>query len=144
MVVLDRVFKVDLANINQTRAILYQNVYNTLENIQLFKNIIQKHIDCIGDIVFDPCTYTFTIKVRKSFITKFPSHRHESDCYYRVVSAIMVELLSYFKINLISAFSQIYIDPVSMYRDIVSQTVYPLSNLCHIVCIGDSLIQIKL
>lgn len=136
-------FDVELATVNNIRHLIFTNLYTDVRYIQDLMNIISRHIDSLGS-EFDPRSYTITVNVKKTAIRKTygARFRHEPNFYYQFISEIFKEFFNLHKQRIIEIFSTVYQDPYTVFEQITTDAV--IANLCHVTCLSDKILVIKL
>lgn len=138
MIIGDKLYSSDLAGSNQLRYFLFTNLYSDRSYIESLSNIIAKHIDCLS-IEYSEESYSFTIKIKKTAMRKFPGFEHDPNFYYQKIKDIFDEFIHTHE----AAISNLLFgnNCGDLYQ-VVSSLYYPL--LCHLSCIFDNIIIIKL
>ena len=141
----DRNFPTSLSGINNIRYCLYMNFYNDSTVIQDLINSIGMHIDCLG-IDYDPITYSITIKIKKTAMKKLHGTRfvHNAIFYYDYISRIFSEMFIKNKDRIINILGSCgHQNPIEEFDNIIANNS-SLANLCHITCLLDNIVVIKL
>ena len=136
-------FDVDLSTINNVRHLIFTNLYLDGRYIQNLIDIISKHIESLG-LEFNPNAYTITVNVKKTYIRKTYGARfkHEPDFYYQFISNIFIEFFNTNKNKIIEVLSTVYQDPYAIFNQIITSPM--IGNLCHVTCLCDKILVIKL
>lgn len=136
-------FDVDLSVANTIRHLIFANLYTDMRYIQNLTDIISRHIESLG-ADFDPNTYTITVNIKKTSIRKTYGARfkHEPNFYYQFISNIFAEFFNTNKDKIIEVLATVYPDPYTVFNQIVTSPL--IGNLCHVTCLSDKILVIKL
>ena len=137
-------FDVELSLINNVRHLIFTNLYlMDVRYIQSLIEIISKHIDSLG-CEFNPNTYTITVNVKKTSIRKVYGARfkHEPNFYYKFISNIFTEFFNTNKNKIIEVLATAYSDPYAVFNQIMNNQM--IGNICHVTCLSDKILVIKL
>ena len=132
----------NLTDVDNMRYILNNTLYKDTNAIESLKQIITRYIDCLG-IEFSPVNFTFTIKIKKTAMRKMSGFKHMSDYYYQTIPNIFREFISSHEQNVLQGLRTIYPDPYSALQYYYNN-ISILANLCHLTCISDNIVIIKL
>lgn len=135
-------YETDLTLVNEIRYILFTKVYNDITSIKSLTDVISHSIDCLS-IEYDHMSYTFTIKIKKTSMRKIHGFNHNPNFYYAVVSDIFKLFLDMNENTIVDALSVKFTDPIAIFVNLL-HSPSKLSNLCHVSCISDNIIVIKL
>ena len=136
-------FNIDLSLINNIRHLIFTNLYSDVRYIQNLVDTISRHIENLG-MEFNPNNYTITINVKKTSIRKTygARFRHEPNFYYQFISNIFTEFFNTNKDKIIEVISTVYQDPYTEFNQIATSPM--IGNLCHVTCLSDKILVIKL
>lgn len=136
-------FDIDLSMINNIRHLIFTNLYSDTRYIQNLIDIISKHIEILG-AEFNPNNYTITVNVKKTSIRKMYGARfkHEPNFYYQFISNIFAEFFNTNRDRIIEVLAGMYQDPYIVFNQIVTGPM--IGNLCHVTCLSDKILVIKL
>lgn len=142
MYINDKSFDTNLIDVNKVRYLLFTHLYNNPASIDNLTSIIGKYIECLG-INYDPNTFTFTIKIKKTAMRRIHGFKQDPSFYYIKIPEIFREFLSANEGVIMPALQQDYPNP----KDVLN-TIYLnysiMANLCHVSCIADNIVIIKL
>lgn len=138
----NKLYSSNLIDIDNMRYILNNTLYRDMAAIECLKQIICKYIDCLG-IEFSPSEFSFTIKIKKTSMRKISGFKHMPDYYYQTIPSIFKEFISSHEQNVLQGLRTIYQDPYSALQYYYNNLSI-LANLCHLTCISDNIIIIKL
>lgn len=143
----NRQYDVNLNDINRLRYLLFTNFYSDRNHINQLLSIFQNHIECL-DIVFDPQLFTITVKIKKTAMRKMPKFKHEPNYYYTPIQDIFKSFIQMNhaevcailerNTNMDMPQSQAYLNTL------LYTTPSILANLCHVSCMADNILVIKL
>lgn len=130
------------------RHVLFTHLYCNPECINTLTELIKSHIDTL-DISFDQNDYTFTVNVKKTSMKKMYGSKfsHDAIFYYEFIDKIFRDFLNIYKNDVINAFKDCDFPEVPEYAfdHITLGPPYPtLANLCHVTCLSDKILVIKL
>ena len=135
-------YRTDLTDIQNIRYLLFLNLYGNEAYINSLSEIIAKHIDCLS-IDYNNYTYTFTIKIKKTAMRKYHNFDHSPNYYYQIIHNIFKEFIN----NNIYIISNILKSKFSNPQEVIDKfnsELYCIENLCHVSCIADNILIIKL
>ena len=138
----DKKYQTNLADINSLRYLLFTNFYNNMSYIQNLTEIISKNIECLG-IDYSAFEYSFTIKIKKTAMRRMHLFKHKPDFYYQIIPAIFNEFIKNNEQEVLKALSTRYDNPYRVLQYLYETPGF-LANLCHLTCIDDNIIIIKL
>lgn len=135
-------FDTDISKVNTIRELIFTGLYSEA-TVQNLMTTIYKHIDCLS-IEFNPSTYTITANVKKTSMRKIygARFRHEPNFYYQFIANIFAEFFTNHKEKIVELLATVYQDPYEVFDKIVCSPL--MSNLCHITCLSDKILVIKL
>lgn len=142
MIIDNRSYPTDLVDVNNVRYLLFTNLYNDTNALSRLTEIIAKHIECLS-IDYNSSTYTFTVKIKKTAMRRLHGFRHDPNFYYQVIPDIFSEFIAGNKDRILAALSSTYQNPSEVLNSIYMNK-YIMANLCHMSCISDNIIVIKL
>lgn len=136
-------YQTDLVDINKIRYLLFTNFYSNANYIVSLTEIINNNIECIG-IDYSSMDYTFTIKIKKTAMRKsYHGFRHNPNFYYHnTISNIFRQFLKTHENEVIRILSTEFENPNYVLESIYNNDI--MTNLCHITCISDNIIMMKL
>lgn len=134
MIVNNNNYYTNLANLNKMRYILFTNFFNRNECIQELTGYISTNIDNLS-IDYDAIQYQFIIKIKKTGMRKIRGFHHASEFYYNQIIP-----------NIFRSFIQNHhTELCSFFGGTIPEEVYTnLSNFCHVSCLADNILVIKL
>ena len=137
-------YQVDLATVNNIRYILCTNIYCNPTTIASLEEIIRRNIDCLG-IEFSTENFSFMVKIKKTAMRKIKGFNHTPNFYYQTISKIFTEFISTYEQNILQAIKIKHpdVDPYQMLQYVYNNQAI-MANLCHVTCISDNTIIIKL
>mgnify|MGYP003299239855 CR=1 FL=1 len=135
-------YETSLVDINNIRYLLFRNLYGNTAFIQSLTEIITRNIDCLG-IDYSASEYTFTIRIKKTTMRKMYGFYHDPNFYYSIIPNIFKEFIETHEPIIISILREKYADPFNIIQKLYMDH-YTLSNLCHVSCISDNILVIKL
>lgn len=142
MFIENRQYRTDnLSVINDLRRILF-SLYGNVSNIENLENIISRNIECI-DIEFSFCDFSFIVKIKKTAMKKIRGFKHTPEFYYQIISNIFKEFVSSHEQEILQALRIQYTDPYSVLQILYAHHSI-MANLCHVTCIHDNILLIKL
>ena len=122
-------------------------IFNLFQNnnyIQQLKDIISRHIDCL-EIRYDQCTFTFYIKIKKTAMRKCHGFNHDPIFYYSKIQDIYKEFISCNENYIIPAVTQeLHMTSPNEVSRLIYERSPMLANLCHVSCISDNVVVIRL
>lgn len=138
-------YQTNLVDVNTVRYLLCTNFYCNHSMIDSLKEIIYRNIDCLG-IEFSVLDYSYTVKIKKTAMRKLNGFDHTPSYYYQtIIPRIFKEYLSTHEQAVIQAIRHAHPDK-DPHR--VLQYIYTneaiMANLCHVTCISDNTLVIKL
>lgn len=138
-------YKTDLTSTNSIRYALFTNLYSDPSCIQNLCDIISKYIDNLG-IDFDPSNYMITVKIKKTSIRKMYGTKfiHRPEFYYQFIPMIFGEFFNNHKDKIIAILSANYPNPYDIFNKFISDSNVSMPTMCHITCLFDNVITIKL
>lgn len=128
-----------LSVINDLRRILF-SLYANASNIMNIQESICKHINC-DNIEYSPNDFTFVVKVNRNQIDG--NFRHNSDFYYGIICNIFRDFIISNEQEVLRNLRCLYADAYSILQSIYANH-HIMANLCHITCIHDDILFIKL
>lgn len=136
-------FDTDISIVNTVRQLIFTNLYSDPAYVQNLMTTIYKYIDCLS-IEYDPNTYIITANVKKTAMRKIYGARfkHEPNFYYQFIASIFAEYFNNHKDKIIELLATVYQDPYDRFNKLVCSPI--MSNLCHITCLSDKILVIKL
>lgn len=124
-----------LSVINDLRTVLF-SLYNNTSNIMNLQSIIERNINC-KEIGYSNNDFAFVVKVYKSKDTHYP------DTYYGIICNVFRDFVTSHEHEILKQLRCMHAD-----ADIILQSIYNnhhiMANLCHITCINDDIVYIKL
>lgn len=138
-------YRTDMVDIQSLRYLLFLNLYGSEVIIESLSNIISKHIDCLN-IEYCPSSYTFTIKIKKTAMRKYHGFDHDPKYYYTIIPSIFKEFIQTNANYVSKALEAKYpIREIPLIMDkLINSDYYCLANMCHISCIADNILIMKL
>lgn len=137
------------------RAMLSQTLFRDPEIQNKFMDLIQSNIETLR-CEYNPEQITYTVRVKKTSVRKYPDYRPEACFYYNIIGELIRQLLTLYKDKTISCIMRYqsylndicpdnanipYIAAYSIYNEIMSNPTI-ICNLADIQCISDNIIQI--
>lgn len=138
-------YQTNLVDVNTVRYLLCTNFYCKHDMIASLKEIIYRNIDCLG-IEFSVVDYSYIVKIKKTAMRKFKGFDHNPSYYYQaIIPKIFKEYLSTHEQAVIQALRHAHPDkdPYQVLQYIYSNEAI-MANLCHVTCISDNTLVIKL
>lgn len=136
-------YKTDLTDIQNIRYLLFLNLYGNKVYTDMLLNIISRHIDCLS-IDYSPNEYTFTIKIKKTTMRKYHGFDHNPNYYYNTIHNIFKEFINQNSSVIEDILrSNNYSNPKEIINKF-NNGIYCIENLCHVSCIADNILVIKL
>lgn len=139
-------YDINLTSINTLRYLLFTNFYSDRNYIDQMLNIIQANIECL-DINFDPQFFTVTVKIKKTAMRKMPKFKHEPNYYYMPIQNIFKQFIQANEVLVRAYLSRTLGDDMTAaqsYLNYLYATPSILANLCHVSCMADNILVIKL
>lgn len=139
-------YDINLTSINTLRYLLFTNFYSDRNYIDQMLNIIQTNIECL-DINFDPQFFTVTVKIKKTAMRKMPKFKHEPNYYYMPIQNIFKQFIQANEVLVRAYLSRTLGDDMTAaqsYLNYLYATPSILANLCHVSCMADNILVIKL
>lgn len=139
-------YNINLTSINTLRYLLFTNFYSDRNYIDQMLNIIQANIECL-DINFDPQFFTVTVKIKKTAMRKMPKFKHEPNYYYMPIQNIFKQFIQANEVLVRAYLSRTLGDDMTAaqsYLNYLYATPSILANLCHVSCMADNILVIKL
>lgn len=139
-------YDINLTIINTLRYLLFTNFYSDRNYIDQMLNIIQANIECL-DINFDPQFFTVTVKIKKTAMRKMPKFKHEPNYYYMPIQNIFKQFIQANEVLVRTYLSRTLGDDMTAaqsYLNYLYATPSILANLCHVSCMADNILVIKL
>lgn len=139
-------YDINLTSINTLRYLLFTNFYSDRNYIDQMLNIIQANIECL-DINFDPQFFTVTVKIKKTAMRKMPKFKHEPSYYYMPIQNIFKQFIQANEVLVRAYLSRTLGDDMTSaqsYLNYLYATPSILANLCHVSCMADNILVIKL
>lgn len=139
-------YDINLTSINTLRYLLFTNFYSDRNYIDQMLNIIQTNIECL-DINFDPQFFTVTVKIKKTAMRKMPKFKHEPNYYYMPIQNIFKQFIQANEVLVRTYLSRTLGDDMTAaqsYLNYLYATPSILANLCHVSCMADNILVIKL
>ena len=139
-------YDINLTSINTLRYLLFTNFYSDRNYIDQMLNIIQANIECL-DINFDPQFFTVTVKIKKTAMRKMPKFKHEPNYYYMPIQNIFKQFIQANEVLVHAYLSRTLGDDMTAaqsYLNYLYATPSILANLCHVSCMADNILVIKL
>lgn len=146
MVVNNKQYDVNLSDINSLRYLLFTNFYSDERYIAQLLNIIQANIESL-DISFDQQFFTITVKIKKTAMRKMPKFKHEPNYYYAPIQNIFKTFIQSNEVLVRTILSRNLDNDMgraNAYLNYVYSTPGILANLCHVSCMADNILVIKL
>lgn len=138
----DRQFSTDLVQVNDVRYVLFTKLYSNMDCIQQLSNIISERIDCLG-IEYNPNTFSFVIKIKKTAMRKNFKFSNQPTFYYGLIPDIFMMFIKNNEQAVLDGLKENYEDPNSVLAYIYSNPGI-MGNLCHVSCISDNIVVFKL
>lgn len=142
MFINNQLFETDLANMNNIRYLFFIHLYCNSKCIKSLTDIITKHIECLS-IDYSQTTYTFTIKIKKTVMRKIHGFKQDPNFYYLSIPNIFMDFIKANEQDVLSALSERYDNPYTVLDNLYSNPRL-MANLCHVSCIADNIVYIKL
>ena len=139
-------YDVNLTAINTLRYLLFTNFYSDEKYINQLLGIIQANIESL-DISFDPQFFTVTVKIKKTAMRKMPKFKHEPNYYYMPIQNIFKTFIQQNEVLVRAYLSRTCGDDMAAtqaYLNYLYTTPSILANLCHVSCMADNILVIKL
>jgi|GEM_PF-2225680 len=139
-------YDINLTSINTLRYLLFTNFYSDRNYIDQMLNIIQANIECL-DINFDPQFFTVTVKIKKTAMRKMPKFKHEPNYYYIPIQNIFKQFIQANEVLVRAYLSRTLgndMTAAQSYLNYLYATPSILANLCHVSCMADNILVIKL
>ena len=139
-------YDINLTSINTLHYLLFTNFYSDRNYIDQMLNIIQANIECL-DINFDPQFFTVTVKIKKTAMRKMPKFKHEPNYYYMPIQNIFKQFIQANEVLVRTYLSRTLGDDMTAaqsYLNYLYATPSILANLCHVSCMADNILVIKL
>lgn len=135
-------YPTDMVDIHNIRYLLFKNLYGNGAFIMSLTDIIARNIECLG-IDYSASTYTFTIKIKKTAMRKIYGFEHNPNFYYQIISNIFKEFIQQNELAVRMALAEKYYNPKEI-LDNLYVNYLNMANLCHVSCIADNILVIKL
>lgn len=138
-------YQTNLVDVNTMRYLLCTNFYCDPNMIANLKEIICRNIECLG-IEFSITDYSYIVKIKKTVMRKLKGFDHNPSYYYQtIIPKIFKEYISTHEHIILQALRNMYPDkdPYQVLRHIYSNEAI-MANLCHVTCISDNTLVIKL
>ena len=132
----------DLIDINKIRYILFDAFYKNFAYMQNLTDIISKHIDCLS-IDYSGSSYTYTIKIKKTAMRRYHGFKHDPIFYYSRIADIFKEFIISNEYEVALNMMKHYEKPYEVLHYLYDNPAL-LANLCHISCIADNILVVKL
>ena len=142
MIIDNQSYPTDLVDVNNMRYLLFTNLYSNANALIKLTEIIAKHIECLS-IDYNAFNYTFTVKIKKTAMRRLHGFRHDPNFYYQIIPDIFSEFITANKDTILAALASSYQNPTEVLNSIYMNKCI-MANLCHISCISDNIIVIKL
>lgn len=139
-------YDINLTSINTLHYLLFTNFYSDRNYIDQMLNIIRANIECL-DINFDPQFFTVTVKIKKTAMRKIPKFKHEPNYYYMPIQNIFKQFIQANEVLVRAYLSRTLGDDMTAaqsYLNYLYATPSILANLCHVSCMADNILVIKL
>lgn len=146
MIVNNKQYDINLDDINRLRYLLFTNLYSDGRYIEQLLGIIQANIEAL-DITFDPQFFTITVKIKKTAMRKMPRFKHEPNYYYVPIQNIFKTFIQSNEVLIRTLLSRTLGDDINKaqaYLNYLYLTPVILANLCHVSCMADNILVIKL
>ena len=132
----------DLIDINKIRYILFENFYSNFAYLQNLTDLISKHIECLS-IDYSSTTFTYTIKIKKTAMRRLYGFKHDPIFYHAKIADIFKEFILSNEYEVALLMMKQYDAPYDVLRYLYDNPAL-LANLCHISCIADNILVVKL
>lgn len=132
----------DIIDINKIRYILFENFYSNFDYIKVLTDIISRYIECLS-IDYSTTTFTYTIKIKKTAMRRLHGFVHDPIFYHSKVADIFREFIHANEYEISLVMMKQYEEPLKVLNYIYNNPVL-LANLCHVSCIADNILVIKL
>lgn len=142
MIIDNRSYPTDLVDVNNVRYLLFTNLYSDANALAGLAEIISKHIECLS-IDYNASTYTFTIKIKKTAMRRLHGFKHDPNFYYQAIPDIFFDFITANQEKVLKALACTYANPTEVLNSIYVNK-FIMANLCHVSCISDNIIVIKL
>lgn len=139
-------YDINLTSINTLHYLLFTNFYSDRNYIDQMLNIIRVNIECL-DINFDPQFFTVTVKIKKTAMRKIPKFKHEPNYYYIPIQNIFKQFIQANEVLVRAYLSRTLgndMTAAQSYLNYLYATPSILANLCHVSCMADNILVIKL
>ena len=119
------------------RYLMCAHIYGNHNNIIELMESIRKSIDPVS-IEFDSGTYAFYIKIKKTNMKRYKGFSNIPEFYYsHFIIPVFFEFISNHYNELLALSDKALLD-----NTLINQT--PLINICHVTCISDNMVIVKL
>lgn len=138
-------YQTNLVDVNSVRYLLCTNFYSNPNMIASLEEIIRRNIECLG-IEFSAADFSYIVKIKKTAMRKFRGFDHNPSYYYQaIIPKIFKEYISTHEQFVLQALRHAHPDknPYQVLQYIYSNEVI-MANLCHVTCISDNTLVIKL
>lgn len=135
-------YQTDMLDVHNIRYLLFRYLYGDMSYIQNLSSIIERHIECLNND-YSAAFYTFTIKIKKTAMRKFPGFEHNPNFYYQIISNIFKEFLQSNQNIVIEILKTKYQEPEAVLNNLYNNYTL-MANLCHVSCLADNVLIIKL
>lgn len=138
-------YQTNLVDVNSVRYLLCTNFYCKHNMIDSLKEIICRNIECLG-VEFSVVDYSFIIKIKKTAMRRLRGFDHNPSYYYQtIIPKIFKEYISTYEQVVLQALRHAHPDkdPYQVLQYIYSNEAI-MANLCHVTCISDNTLVIKL
>ena len=130
-------------SLSDLRIALFKYCYSNPVQIERLKEKILSEIDCLG-LEYDPSTYTFTIKIKKTSMRRHYKFVNQPQFYYSIITNVFARFISENYDMLVANTGDIFDDPSAALHQLGQISGEGLSMLAHISCISDNIVLIKL
>ena len=137
-------YQTNLVDVNNIRYLLCVNFYSNPNMITNLAEIIRRNIECLS-LEFSAEDFSFMIKIKKTAMRKLKGFEHNPSYYYQTIAKIFKEYISNNEQVILHALkcSIPDKDPYMILRYIYDNQDI-MANLCHVTCIFDNTLIIKL
>lgn len=129
----------NLSVINDLRRILF-SLYSNTSNIMNIQENICRYINC-DEIEFSPNDFTFIVRVNRNQVND--NFKHCPDFYYSIICNIFKDFVASHEQEVLKNLRCLYADAYGILQSIYNNH-HIMANLCHITCIHDDILFIKL
>ena len=130
-------------SLSDLRFALFKYCYCYTSQIERLKELILGEIDCLG-LDYDPSTYTFIIKIKKTSMRRHYKFVNQPQFYYNIVTRVFARFISENYDLLVANTGDIFDDPAAALHQLGQISGEGLSMLAHISCISDNIVLIRL